>query len=641
MRSNVILNKNLFTTETRGQLLISKSGNFEIDQSVLKRFSITRLRNFPITKCLLCLRISVVNWILFCVALPVVAASAPQPLQKGEDIQVEPGLTGNYGGTLVVGQRSEPKTLNPVLAADAPSREVIGRINADLIHINRYTQKTEPALASSWKMSADGRTFTLKLRRGLRFSDGQPFDADDVVFTFQVYLDENVHSTQRDLLVIGGKPMTVTKVDAHTVRFELPQPYAAAERIFDSLAILPRHLLQSAYEQGKFAEVWNLNTPPSQIAGLGPFRVKQYVAGQRIVLERNPYYWKADSNKQRLPYLDEMAFIFAGNEDAQVMRFEARETDIINRFGPDNYSVLAKEQQDRDYQIQDLGPSLEFNFLVFNLNDVPADKFPDLVREQAWFRDLKFRQAVSAAIDRQAIVRLAYRGHGTALWGNESPADKLWVDQSLPHPERSLDHARELLKSAGFSWNSDGKLIDKQQKPVEFSIITGSSNAPRVKMATLIADDLSQLGITVHVVPLEFRAVVDRVFQSNNYEACIIGLGGADADPNPQMNVWLSNGGTHIWNLHEIHPATAWEAEVDGLMNQQMVTVTYKQRRRIYDRVQQLLAENLPVIFLATPDVLVGAKNNVGNFRPAVLDPYALWNADELYLRRQALASAR
>jgi len=490
-------------------------------------------------------------------------------------------------------------------------------------------------------MSADGRTFTLKLRRGLRFSDGQPFDADDVVFTFQVYLDEKVHSTQRDLLVIGGKPMTVTKVDAHTVRFELPQPYAAAERIFDSLAILPRHLLQPAYEQGKFAEVWNLNTPPSQIAGLGPFRVKQYVAGQRIVLERNPYYWKADSNKQRLPYLDEMAFIFAGNEDAQVMRFEARETDIINRFGPDNYSVLAQEQQARDYQIQDLGPSLEFNFLVFNLNDVPADKFPDLVREQAWFRDLKFRQAVSAAIDRQAIVRLAYRGHGTALWGNESPADKLWVDQSLPHPERSLDHARELLKSAGFSWNSDGKLIDKQQKPVEFSIITGSSNAPRVKMATLIADDLSQLGITVHVVPLEFRAVVDRVFQSNNYEACIIGLGGADADPNPQMNVWLSNGGTHIWNLHEIHPATAWEAEVDGLMNQQMVTVTYKQRRRIYDRVQQLLAENLPVIFLATPDVLVGAKNNVGNFRPAVLDPYALWNADELYLRRQALASAR
>jgi peptide/nickel transport system substrate-binding protein len=160
-------------------------------------------------------------------------------------------------------------------------------------------------------------------------------------------------------------------------------------------------------------------------------------------------------------------------------------------------------------------------------------------------------------------------------------------------------------------------------------------------MATLIADDLSHLGMNVHVVQLEFRAVVDRVFQSNNYEACIIGLGGTDTDPTPQMNVWLSNGGTHIWNLHEAHPASAWEAEVDSLMNQQMVTVDYKRRKRLYDRVQQLLAENLPVIFLATPDVLVGAKNNVGNFRPAVLDPYALWNADELYVRRQSLASAR
>jgi peptide/nickel transport system substrate-binding protein len=609
--------------------VILRSGDRVIFKS--RNREITKSRNYKI----------VVSCLLLFVTLPAIAASAPQPLQKSEDIQIESGLTGTYGGTLVVGQRSEPKTLNPVLAAEAPSREVIGRINADLIHINRYTQKTEPALASSWKISRDGRIFTLKLRRGLRFSDGQPFDADDVVFTFQVYLDEKVHSTQRDLLVIGGKPIIVAKLDAHTVRFELPQPYAAAERIFDSLAILPRHLLQSAYEQGKFSEMWNLNTPANQIAGLGPFRLKQYVAGQRIVLERNPYYWKADSNRQRLPYLDEMAFIFAGSEDAQVMRFEARETDVINRFGPDNYSVLAKGQQARDYQIQDLGPSLEFNFLVFNLNDVPADKYPDIAREQAWFRELKFRQAVSAAIDRQAIVRLAYRGHGTQLWGNESPADKLWLNQSLPHPERSLDHARELLKSAGFSWNSDGKLIDKQQKPVEFSIITGSSNAARVKIATLIADDLSQLGMSVHVVPVEFRVVVDRVFQSNNYEACIIGLGGADADPNPQMNVWLSNGGTHIWNLHETHPATAWEAEVDRLMNQQMVTVDYKHRKRLYDRVQQLIAENLPVIFLATPDVLVGAKNNVGNFRPAVLDPYALWNADELFLRRQSLASAR
>jgi peptide/nickel transport system substrate-binding protein len=331
---------------------------------------------------------------------------------------------------------------------------------ADLIHINRVTEQTEPALAASWKVSPDGRRFTLKLRRGIRFSDGHPFDADDVVFTFKVYLDERVHSPQRDLLIINGKPITVTKLDAYTVRFALEQPYAAAERIFDSIFILPRHLLQQAYEQGNFAQAWTLTTPPEAIAGLGPFRLKEYVPGQRIILERNPYYWKTDRNHQRLPYLDEIAFIFVGTEDSQVLRFESGETDIINRFGTDNYDTLAHNQQSRGYHVEDLGPSLEFNFLFFNLNDLAADKSAGIAHEQEWFRDVRFRQAISAAVDRRSIVRLAYAGHAVPLWGNETPADKLWVDESLPHPGRSLDRARELLKSAGFSWNQDGKLID-------------------------------------------------------------------------------------------------------------------------------------------------------------------------------------
>src|SRR5579863_8449777 len=180
------------------------------------------------------------------------ASSAPQPLQKGEELQSTDNQVGRYGGTLVVAQRSEPKTLNPVTAADAPSREVIGRMTADLIHINRASQQTEPALAKSLSVSKDGQVFTVKLRHGLHFSDGQPFDADDVVFTFQVYLDEKIHSPQRDLLTIGGEPISVEKLDAYRVRFVLAQPYAAAERIFDSLAILPRHLLERTWREGKF-----------------------------------------------------------------------------------------------------------------------------------------------------------------------------------------------------------------------------------------------------------------------------------------------------------------------------------------------------------------------------------------------------
>jgi len=309
---------------------------------------------------------------------------------------------------------------------------------------------------------------------------------------------------------------------------------------------------------------------------------------------------------------------------------------MVSRLSVENFALLNREHARTGAQLVDLGPSLEYNFLVFNLNDLSAKKLDAVAGKQAWFRDLKFRQAVSAAIDRDSIVRLVYGSRGTALWGNVAPGNKLWVNQSIPHPQRSLDTARQLLKSAGFSWNGAAQLLDSTGKAVEFSIVTSSSNTRRMKIATLVSDDLSNLGMQVHVVPLDFRAMLDRVFQSFDYDAAMMGLGGGDPDPNPEMNVWLSNGATHLWHLGENQPASDWEREVDQLMQQQLITLNYQKRKQLYDRVQQLISENLPFIFLATPNVLAGAKAQVGNFHPAVLDHYTLWNADQLYLRAEA-----
>jgi peptide/nickel transport system substrate-binding protein len=363
---------------------------------------------------------------------------------------------------------------------------------------------------------------------------------------------------------------------------------------------------------------------------MGPFRLKQYVAGQRIVLERNPYYWKADRHKNRLPYLDELAFSFVGNEDAQVIRFQAGDTDVISRMGAENFALLSKDADRRGFQVHDLGPSLEYNFLVFNLNDLKNRNLDAIAAKQAWFADERFRQAVSAAIDRAAIVKLVYAGRGQALWGNVSPSNKFWIDENLPHPPRSLDGARELLKSAGFSRRGE-QLIDPHGRAVEFSIITSSSNAQRMKMATILQDDLSKLGMNVHLVPLEFRALLDRVFHTYDFEASIMALGGGDADPNPELNVWLSSGSTHLWHMGETKPATEWEAQLDYLMQKQMTELKYKERKRLYDQAQEIVAAKLPFVFLATPDILVGAKNTIGNFKPAILEPTTLWNVEQLY----------
>jgi len=549
-----------------------------------------------------------------------------------EDRMITDNPPGRVGGRLVVALRSEPKTLNPVLATDGPSRDVIRCMSGDLIHISGDSLKTEPALAKSWDVSRDGKQYTLHLRRGLRFSDGHPFSADDVIFSFQVYLDEKVHSPQRDLLVVGDKPIAVLKLDDDTVRFDLAKPYAAAERIFDGVAMLPRHLLEKTYRDGKFSEAWNLATPPGQFAGLGPFRLKEYVSGQRIILEKNPFYWKEDRNGSRLPYIGELDFLVVPSEDAQVIRFQAGETDVLSRFGAENFSVLEKQQSEKQYHVYDLGASLEYNFLFFNLNDLSSKNKPDIAKKQAWFEDLRFRQAVSSAIDRNGIVRLAYQGRATPLWGPVTPGDKLWMDAALPHPARSIERARQLLQSAGFSWKDGGTLLDSRGAAVEFSIVVNSSNSQRTKMAAIIQDDLTRLGMNVHIVPLEFRNMVDRFLNSFDYEAAIMGLVSGDADPTADMNVWLSSGETHLWDLRG-KPATPWESEMDQLMNQQETTLDFAKRKQLYDRVQEIVAEDLPVICLVSPNILVGSKDRVGNFRPAVLDPYALWNVEQLYVR--------
>jgi peptide/nickel transport system substrate-binding protein len=336
-----------------------------------------------------------------------------------------------------------------------------------------------------------------------------------------------------------------------------------------------------------------------------------------------------------LPYLDELVFLFVPSADAQVLRFRAGETDVISRLSADNFHALSREMHDAT--LVDAGPGLEYNFLFFNLNDSGEKTPATLARHQKWFRDVRFRQAVSLAVDREGIVRLVYQGRGAPLWGLVTPGNPRWMDTAIPRPARSLDRARELLRAAGFQWKAnpsgESRLFDADGVPVEFGIASSSSSAERSKMAALVQDDLKQLGMRVQVTPFEFRSLLDRIFQTKEYDACVLGLASFDADPNTDINVWLSSGAQHLWNPAEIKPATPWEAEIDRIMEQQLSARTFEKRKRLYDRAQEILAENQPMIFLASPHILAGAKNGLGNFHPAVLEPYVLWNADQLFWR--------
>ncbi|MEM7349197.1 MAG: ABC transporter substrate-binding protein [Acidobacteriota bacterium] len=564
--------------------------------------------------------------ILACTRPATPPAEVPVRSASGETVEI-----GHSGGRLVVALSAEPLTLNPVLVTDLQSRAIVHRMTANLVHIDRRTQEPVAALAESWETTPDGRRITLQLRPGLRFSDGHPATADDVLFSFEVYLDEAIGSPERALLRVGGVAPDVRRIDDLTVEVELAEPYAAGERLFDGIAILPRHRLEPIYRAGHLRQAWGLDVAPQDIAGLGPFRLSEVVPGERLVLERNPFYWRSDAAGQPLPYLDKLVFLFVAKE-AQTLRLMSGDLDIADRISPADFALLNRQASQSELQLADLGAGLDLYFLFFNLNDLTSKGLPNTADKQRWFRQLAFRRAMRAAIDVEGLVRLVFQGRATPLAALVSPGSRDWPSANLVPPKTSLEDARRRLAGAGFGWDDAGRLHDDRGQRVELSLLTVASRPEMTAAATVIQEDLRPLGVEVRVAALSLGAVSERLLQSFDYELCLIALGGGSGGPNPMVSVLTSSGSNHFWRLGQA-PEGAWQAEIDRLMDEQRSTLDLEARRERYHRVQELVAENLPVLSLVSPNVLVGARSSLGNFRPAVLPHHTLWNAEELFWR--------
>jgi len=250
-----------------------------------------------------------------------------------------------------------------------------------------------------------------------------------------------------------------------------------------------------------------------------------------------------------------------------------------------------------------------------------------------WFGRRAFREALSLAVDREGMARLVFDGRAVPIWGSVTPGNKQWFSSDLArNPKRSIAAARELLREAGFSWNSHGALVDAGGKAVEFSVLVSSSSADRNRMATVLQADFRDIGIQVTTTPVEYRSLLDRVLNTRQFDTCLLGLGGGSPDPNAEMNVWLSSGAMHLWDPSQKQPASPWEREIDTLMKRQAKELDRIERRKLYDRIQNIVAREAPFIFLVTPNVVAAAQPNVGNFRPSTLEHTTLWNAEDLYL---------
>ncbi len=502
--------------------------------------------------------------------------------------------------------RSDPKTLDPLLV-DEESGETIRYLTGGvLIRFNRSTQQLQPELAERWKLSGDGRTVTFLLRRGVRFSDGSAFTARDAVATLRRLVDPAVRSPMGDSFRAGeGVPQVAAKGD-HELSMTFPYSVAGVERLFDQVAISP------AQGSGKDRPV------------LGAFVIAENVPGDHLLLKRNPYYWRRDAQQRPLPYLAVIRFDIQSNRDIEVMRFRRGELHMIAGLDAKAFEELKLDRPDSVY---DAGPSFDNEMLWFN--QVAASPLPEYKKQ--WFRSQVFRRSLSSAINRDDIVRLVYRGHAKPGIGPVSEANLAWFNRKLKAHAYAADQSVKDLQKAGFRLK-EGVLYDTGGKPVEFSVITNSGNKSRIQIATLIQQDLKKIGIRLNVVPLDFPALIERISRTYDYEACLLGLVNVDADPNSQMNVWLSSAANHQWNPRQKAPETAWEAEIDRLMRLQAGTVKFAGRKAAFDRVQEIVSEQVPFLYLVTKNSLAAADPRVKNLAPSAFLPQLLWNAPELAL---------
>lgn len=513
---------------------------------------------------------------------------------------------GQSGGELHFCLHGEPKTFNPLLVEDGQSETIRYLTGGVLIRLNRQTQALEPALAVSWKVSEQGRRISFRLRSGLHFSDGTPFTSEDVAYTMKALMDPQLHSPTGDSFRSGEGQIAVQTPSADTIVITFPARVAGLERLFDQVAILSAH------------------SSKKEMAVLGPFYLADYSPGSYVLLRRNTNYWKKDKQGKPLPYLDSIRLDIQRNHDIEILRFRRGEIHLINSLDADLFDRLQKESPAAAH---DAGPSLDSEQLWFN--QVPTAAPPDY--KKAWFRSTEFRKAVSLAINRADLSRIVYAGHAQPAYGPISPANHFWFNSALPAPQYDSAAALRLLARAGFRFDS-AILRDGLGNRVEFTVITSTGNKPREQMVAMIQQDLSQVGIKVNMVTLDFPSLIERITRTYDYEACLLGLTNSDLDPNSQMNVWLSSAENHQWNPRQSKPATAWEAEIDRLMQAQASATSDKKRKADWDRVQEIAAEQQPFIYLINRHAMSAISPSVIGSAPSVLDPHAFWNADVLRL---------
>ncbi len=572
------------------------------------------------------------------------------PLPKG--VEVAKCESGKYGGIFVLAASQEPKTFNPLVASDAYSSQAISLMLAPLVTHDPILDEIVPALAQSWKISDDGKTYVFNLREGAKFSDGVDITADDVIFTFDAIfaplLDKNgkpviSKETNRPILrypsryagqyTIGGEPIKYRKLGKYKVEFKTNKPYAPFLNDIGFVEILPKHKLQKSVDDGTFQQTWSTQTAitsPEEIVSSGPFKLFSYKPAERLVMSPNPHYWRADKDGNRLPYLDFLIYKFVADANTATILFATGQCDA-STVGANDYAWVAKYQGTYDFKIYERGPDTGIYFIWFNQNQRKNANGKPYVKPHKlkWFSNKNFRLAIMSAIDRGGLIKSVWFSRAQKLTSIISPANKKWHNPNIEAHEYSPEKARKILLDEGFKYTHQGALVDADGNAVEFDFIVADGSQNSTSISTTFVENMRAIGIKVNLKFMDFGTMISKIDNTFEYEAALMGFTGG-GDPSGGKAIYRSDGFLHVWNPRQSSPITDWEKRIDKIMDLQEVEMNPQKRKKLIFEMQEIFAEQLPLLYLITPMSYSGISEKWRNVKVPPIGS-VIWNIDELY----------
>ncbi|PNS35970.1 ABC transporter substrate-binding protein [Mesotoga sp. B105.6.4] len=505
---------------------------------------------------------------------------------------------GKPGGTLNITMNLDPATFNPFIASDIYSNKVIRLFSSSLLGFDTNMSLTIPELASDWWLSEDGLTVFFKIRKGILWSDGEPFTADAVYWLFSLVVERG----NPNFLDAEGNLPTVDLIDDSVISLAWTVPNTLGIKAAASLLILPKHIFEPAIAAGTVNDIWSLDEV-DQIVGIGPFIPSEYVPGVKVVLNKNPNYWKFDSQGVRLPYLDSAVIHIMSGSNA-MWAFQTGELDF---FTPSTSQLKTLLSQKYHNWVAGQGGSRDYvQVLLLNFNA------PDPIKRE-WFRNDHFRRAFAYLIDREKIIDTTYGGNSKPLYSPlnvESPYFSQKVEENPFF--YSVEKAKSEFELGGFSWNSEGKLIDEIGNAVEFNL---EVSPLFVTLGNMIASDAKELGITINLVRLAGVPLMKEPL----YDSFLSGFFNYTLDPELSTGSFRIDGPSHFWNYppgyrdyitEEMYFLPEWEKRIHEIFVLQ-TSVTEDERYELFEEFQMLFAQYQPIIYIHSPNLLYAYQGNV------------------------------